>query len=301
MEIRRRQFLPHVAMKKVLEKRKICDLKPYPLQAVYFTPPTKAEVTAMGQSLERNGLECPIDILPDGTILRGHTRVLGAEWAVWEEIDCWVRYDLLDQGEAAIERFFLEDNKNRRQLGRLELAHVAVRLAELENTTGRRRNGEGSVRNFLGEKFGLSGRTLDRNMSVLKAPLPIQHAWDKKQLSHADVRRVLESPEVVQGKIAERIANGELPKAVVNELAVARPAPKKKLRTAIQSIPRSVQRVYDWLSPEPLSYYNLFLYADELPALKKASLQLTKLVAKLDKDKGTNPLESVVAEIKKKL
>ena len=293
--------MPHVAMKRKTEMRKIEDLKRHPLQAKYFTPPTNAEIAAMADSLQRDGLQHPIHILPDGTIIAGHTRVAGAEWNGWEEIECVVRWDLFEQGEAAIERFFLDDNKNRRQLGKLGMARIAVRLMELEVEEGQRRNGQGATRDFLGKLFNVSGRTLDRYMKMTKAPLPVQDAWDKKQLSNGDVQRVLASPKEVQGKIAERIANGELPKAVVHQLAVTLPAPKKKLRTAMQSIPRSVQRVYDWLSPKPLSYYILFLYAGELPALKKASIQLTKLVAKLDKDKGTNPLEPVVATIKKKL
>lgn len=293
--------MPHVAMKRKTEMRKIEDLKRHPLQAKYFTPPTNAEIAAMADSLQRDGLQHPIHILPDGTIIAGHTRVAGAEWNGWEEIECVVRWDLFEQGEAAIERFFLDDNKNRRQLGKLGMARIAARLMELEVEEGQRRNGQGATRDFLGKQFGLSGRTLDRYMKMIKAPLPVQDAWDKKQLSDADVRQVLASPERIQRKIAQLIADGELPKAVVNKLAVTLPAPKKKLRTAMQSVPRSVQRVFDWLSPEPLSYYNLFLYADELPALKKALLQLTKLVAKLDKDKGTNPLESEVAKIKELL
>ena len=45
------------------------------------------------------------------------------------EIRCWVRDDLAKAGDAAFERRLIEDNFNRRQLGRLEIARAYRRLA----------------------------------------------------------------------------------------------------------------------------------------------------------------------------
>ena len=52
--------------------RKIADLKPHPLQAEIFADLPDAEIDWLADSIDKYGLECPVEILPDNTIVAGN-------------------------------------------------------------------------------------------------------------------------------------------------------------------------------------------------------------------------------------
>jgi ParB-like chromosome segregation protein Spo0J len=93
-------------------------------QAAMFGDLPEEEIRALAEDMARNGQRQPVEIRPDGTIIAGHQRVLAAKLLGWTEIDVIVRYDLEEQGDAAVEAYFVGDNLFRRQLSPLATSRL---------------------------------------------------------------------------------------------------------------------------------------------------------------------------------
>ncbi|MHC4401375.1 MAG: ParB/RepB/Spo0J family partition protein, partial [Planctomycetota bacterium] len=159
-----------------------------------------------------------VEILPDGTIIAGHQRVRAATKLGWTEIRCWVRNDLAEAGDEAIEVRLIQDNVNRRQLGLIGQIRCYARLKELLQG-GRAAHSvpAGDARDQLAQRFRKSGRTLDRLARILKTPPEVQQAVDAGRLQVVAASKVAGLDDGVQKKIARRIRSGEDPNQVVNE------------------------------------------------------------------------------------
>lgn len=206
---------------KTVERRRLADLRPHPLQATYFPADPADSIERFAETLRR-GLDHPVEITPDGVIICGHRRTAAAKHLGWIEIDCWVRHDLASQGPGAIEERFLEDNLERRQLGKLAIARCYLRLrtiADEKGRAGRRDNHSqsGDIRDVIGERLGLSGRTLDRLLNVLRAPKSVQDAFERDELPLVMAERVARLPAAVQAEIASELAAGRRAQDVVGE------------------------------------------------------------------------------------
>lgn len=110
-----------------LEKRNLEDLKPHETQAAYFDDLSDPELKRLAASIERNGLETPIQITPDNRIIKGNQRARACKLLEWTEVDVCVRYDL-EGDEEQIEYELLSDNLDRRQMGPIEIARCFRRL-----------------------------------------------------------------------------------------------------------------------------------------------------------------------------
>jgi hypothetical protein len=75
-------------------KWKIDKLKEHPHRAALFGDFSEEELADLTEQMERNGLDYPVEVLPDGTIIRGHERVRAAKSLGWEKIDVVVLHDL---------------------------------------------------------------------------------------------------------------------------------------------------------------------------------------------------------------
>src|SRR5947209_18154020 len=104
----------------------------------------------------------------------------------WDEIAVWVNDDLAAQGEGAVEQRLIEDNLARRNLDRLDQVRCYRRLVEMAQDTPhdqRRSHQLGRVRDVVGSRLGMSGRTLDRYLRVLDAPREVQDAFKAGDIS----------------------------------------------------------------------------------------------------------------------
>jgi ParB-like chromosome segregation protein Spo0J len=206
----------------VVEGRKIADLKPHPRQFENFDDAADVTVEELAKLLQIRGLDRPVEILSDGTIICGHRRVEAAKQVGWTEIDVVVRHDLEAKGPEAVEKRLIEDNledqNSRRQLDPVALARCYKRLFELEK--GVVNGGElppywhGDFREYLGGKLGISGRTLDRYLRLLKLPRPIQNAVSNG-LPMGFATKVLDLPEEIQATIAAAITAGGDPRETI--------------------------------------------------------------------------------------
>ena len=99
-----------------VETRKVSELRPHPRQRELFGEPAEDVVATLARSIAADGLMHPIEILPDGTIVAGHTRLAAVEQLGWKEVPCVVLHDLAAEGEEAILRYLIRDNVQRRQM-----------------------------------------------------------------------------------------------------------------------------------------------------------------------------------------
>jgi len=199
-----------------VEKRKISELKPHPHQKRYFQRRSKQEFLQLARDIKKNGLQYPVRILPDGTILSGHRRVAAAKMLKWKEVDVIVMHEF-EGNAAAAEEYFINENFNRRQLSPLEQARCAQGLYELA------RNGDlmswqqteklQRTRDLVGARLGCSGRHAMRFLRVLETPPSVQFAYDKGKLSITLACRVASLPRDARQLIHEEIKQRGIGKA----------------------------------------------------------------------------------------
>jgi len=181
-------------------------LKPNAKQSS-FSPPTDIEIKQLADDIKRNGLLTPIEILSDGTIICGHSRLLAAKKLQKTEVLCVVRRDLEDAGPAAIEERLLDDNLNRRQLSNIDIARAYKRLVELRPSR-KNTNGTGEFRDQTAQRLRMSGRNLDRLLKLAEAPGEIQAVLAERKLPQGHVDRFMDLPQSEREKILKQIRSG---------------------------------------------------------------------------------------------
>lgn len=229
-----------------IQRRKIGDLKPHPKQDRFFPAQSEEADRELAADMETNGLNVPIDILPDGTILCGHRRVTAAKRLEWKEVDAIVHENLADD-EAAAEAFFIDDNYNRRQLTDFQRVRCAVRRVELAKegkvALPEQCNGLKKTRDKIGSLMGISGREADRYLCVLKAPVEVQHACDAKHLSLVEGGKVKDLPKQTQQRIAQQIKEQgiEKAKAIVKRHLPSKAATRRGAESIVCNLRRALK------------------------------------------------------------
>lgn len=239
----------------VVVKLKIAALKPHPRQFALFAPRSAAEDAVLAKSLKDVGLDHPIEVLPNMTIVAGHRRVAAAKAIGWTEISAIVRQDLAEQGEEAILAFLIRDNAERRQLSALERARCAF---ELKQIGAIRRNQYGfdndqwairqSTRDWIGKMLGVSGREASRLLNVLRTPTEVQTALDEGRLTLVLADRVSQLDREDQAEIALAIRDGKDPKAVVDAHITLDERRKESVMPAFRKLLKNVDAAADVLA-----------------------------------------------------
>jgi ParB-like chromosome segregation protein Spo0J len=160
-------------------------LKPHPRQRELFDDLLAAELQALATSLRDNKLQYPIDVLPCGTILRGHKRTAAAKLLGWTTIDAVIRHDLVGQPDHVLVSFMIEDNLRRQHLGPLAIARCYRAEQAIYRAQGGRLSGSerDDMRDHLAKRFELSGRQMDRYAALLQLPRVLQAAVDPLPIS----------------------------------------------------------------------------------------------------------------------
>jgi ParB-like chromosome segregation protein Spo0J len=210
-----------------VERWDLDRLRPHPLQGKYFPDAPIGEVEELAADLARSGQLQPVEILPDGVILCGHRRVAAARLLGWAEVIVSIRDDLTAD-PAAAERRLIEDNLNRRQLGKLELGRCYKGLKALESKGlgGRLMDYEQrDLRDRLAKRLGgLSGRSLDRLLRVVEhTPPEVQAAAEAGTLPLTMAEQVAGLSEQQRAEIAAELRAGGEPREVVRRHLAAAP------------------------------------------------------------------------------
>lgn len=236
-------------------KKELVSLKPHAKQNALFCELPEQAIQRLAEDIACHGLQNPVQILSDGTIICGHQRVAAAKSLGWEEIDVVIRSDLEEQGEKAIEEALIGDNLHRRQLDPIEKARCIQRLREIHapdspkersrRKTSKEAHGyeKGLFRDYLGKEFGMSGRSIDRYLAVLKTPKEIQNAVSANQLPLTEAVRVSGLAEVTQTAIADEISNGGDVREVVQRHLQNQKASPTKSATTPKCVERHIKQV----------------------------------------------------------
>lgn len=230
------------------ELRSAKSLKPHPRQSSYFREANDAELHALAEDMLRNGQLTPVEILPDGTIICGHQRVRACRLNK-RKVHCWVRNDLAEKGDAAIEQRVIEDNLNRRQLSKLGLAKCYLRLKDLHSQLSPGGEPRGDVRDIVGKRLGISGRQLDRLARVLTTPPEVQKAFEAGHLTLELASRVGIVGKKTQDEIAKQIRAGKKPRVVVGHLAPPKPSRCDSLSHNVSDLFLTLKRHLELFEP----------------------------------------------------
>lgn len=90
-------------MRKSIQPWPVEQLKDHPRQAELFTDLTEAQLEELAENIDKNGLDHPIEILPDGVIICGHQRRRAVARLGWETVPVIVRHDLANADPGEIE------------------------------------------------------------------------------------------------------------------------------------------------------------------------------------------------------
>ena len=231
---------------RTIEKWQLSTLKPHPKQSTLFADAPPHEIEELAADIKLNGQLTPIEILRDGTIITGHKRVAAARFLGWTELDVWVRDDLEAEGAVAVERRLIDDNLNRRQLGPLGMARCykhlkllgrpiyGAGLASYENT---------ELRDQIGKRLGVSGRTLDRYLRILdETPQEVQDAVAANKLPLTLAEKVAGLTQAQREQVAAEIQAGGDPRAVVCKFVVKANGRHKNAADAFGAFLRNLER-----------------------------------------------------------
>lgn len=271
--------------------RRITDLVPHPQQNFIFDAHTEVEIKELADDIAAHGLRCPVEVLPDNTIVRGHGRVRAASLLGWHEIQVFVLDSLAKQGAAAVERYLIEDNVHRRQLDKLQLARAYLRLIELEKTQGIHKIAHWEhrdLRDKLAERLGIgSGRTLDRYRRILLTPIEVQNAFRTGQLSLVDAGKVAALPEAQQQDIADAIRSGADPRKVLVGFLPKRQEKSQNPDVAFTGLIRDIRHRLDVLRNQ-VSKIRRFR-PDDLALLEEFQAVIRRLLAQAKRMEKSRP------------
>lgn len=232
------------------ETRKLSELVPFPLQSQLEGTTTPFEDGELVRDIKQHGLREPIQILPrnraglpENTILDGFRRKAALTACGEKEVVVKVRYDLANVDRQRIDEEFFRFNLLRRQLSLLAKARIAKGWIQSQRDQTSPQTGE--LRDRIGKLIGMSGRHLDRCLSILRTPMEIQAAFEREDLNFVLADRVSRLTEEEQRQIAQRIREGEPPRKVVTEFfPEQRPGHHVKPNDAFVSFMKALNRGY---------------------------------------------------------
>jgi ParB family transcriptional regulator, chromosome partitioning protein len=274
-----------------IETWPIANLKPHPKQAEFFDDASETELQNLVASIERNGLEQPIEILPDGTIIKGHQRLLACTQLGWTEVPVRIRDDLVGN-DAEVEYELIADNVDRRQLDPVDIAVCCKRLQQLEKSGKFEHQGDHrkeSLRARLAKQYGMTERNLSRYLRLASLARPIQQAVKRKALTLDAAAMISNLDKRQQQAIAEQITecleaagnnDGQLKRTVKSQLKAylaSLKTVKRPVADPLVTLVRSLKRAASEGGVDAETV-NIASVKDELATLKKGRALLQKLI-----------------------
>jgi len=238
-----------------LEPRRLAALVPHPDQGKFFADLDSAALRALAADIGREGLKCPIEILPKNavdlpanTILCGHQRRRALLLNGVTVSQVLVRYDLAGGPVGPVQRRFLDDNMLRRQLGDLDKARAAVAMFQLDSG-GRYRlseiGGYASYLSVIQRTLCVSERHARRVSRVLRAPAAVQRAYADGLVTLATAAAVCDLPRGVLDTMDAALAATANPRTAIQAAVAAKRPLGVHLPAAVARIVRDVGQIAD--------------------------------------------------------
>ncbi len=272
----------------------LSTLTPHSQQDLLYAPPSPEELKRLAADIERNGLRQAIEILTDGTIIRGHSRVLAAKQIGLTTLPAIVLEGL---SESDVLKALAEDNLNRRHLSPLEIAKsfAVIQSSSLKDATGENLSRAMSrLQKQIAQQFGISKKTLQRYIRILDTPLSVQHAVTKGYLSMDVALQIQNLPPKRKTKIGAAIENvvnaqttrdDSLPRKVKAEVLrmMGESHTQRQSASPLAKLIKALQNAQEALgSDETIKGTQNRRWTVQRAALVKGQQLLTKLIEELD-------------------
>lgn len=182
------------------KRQKTSQLHPHPDQiALYEGTTSSAEDETFAKDLDDRGQLDDIHVmparnaagLPKNTVLDGWRRKTMLQAKGNREVDVIIRHDLADATYAEVQSEFVRFNFGRRQLSPLARAKCAKFLmtAETAGSGGLGKARMEELMNRIAALLHVGIRTVNRLLAILEAPLAIQQAYDRGEISQVDAAK----------------------------------------------------------------------------------------------------------------
>jgi len=295
------------------EIRRLDQLKPHPLQDLYFGNFPVHKIRALADDIERNELKNPIEVLsanqaklPVDTIIAGHKRRLALQLLGYEKTEVEVRYDFSEASAPEIELYFLDDNNNRQHLTKLAQARIALRRVEIEKNRDRGDLADWEhieARDRVGAATGMTGRNLSRYMRILQTPSPVQNAFEKGELTLVTAEKVAGLTDQIQLQIAEQIEEGGVPKTIVESYISNANGRPRDVGTSLSRFLKGLAIGVEELGNR-VSEIKKDIWKDDLPDLLEAQALINRLVVQIKRNvkrgrKQKNATQKIAKELSK--
>lgn len=202
------------------ETRRLEELSEHPRQQELAGDISEAALAELARDMKNRGLQQPIEILRDGTIVAGHQRVKAAKKLGWTEIEVVIRDDLAEADDPEVLFHLVADNALRRQADAIATARAYRALKELDQHrewNDLRHDDRRDTRDRIGKVLGKTGRNLDRLVQLLDLPRSIQDAVSRKELTQTAAYKIRELSDRNQQEIATAITEGRPVEEIVRE------------------------------------------------------------------------------------
>jgi|GEM_PF-3372887 ParB-like chromosome segregation protein Spo0J len=251
----------------------ISQLARHPLQGLVLNDLSQAEFEHLKADIAKSGQRQPIEITHDHKIIDGHHRVRALVELGHTEV---IAVIFNESSIEAIEERFLNANLLRRHLDPVSKARVIQQLAKIESRkTGVQIDLHSSepLRERLASLLGgISGRTIDRYLQLLRLDRPIQDAVGSGQLPMVTALKIESLPRSHRATIAQRIVNGEPPRKVVLEFVNLSP------KVEIKDTPEDLY--HDLLTFFDSSLEELANHAEEVAGTVRTATPVSQLMAR---------------------
>lgn len=257
-----------------IEKRKLGSLSNHPKNQEFFGNPDDApNYESIRKSIERHGIQEPVIVRPDGTILSGHVRVsiyrevLSARGLTQDQVNATevqVRVNSALEDDDAEIRFLIESNVNRRHLAADKLAILYEQLVQIYERESRRpgrpkgaknKDPEGPRGRRLTSKekaaknLGISRPKGEALISVYRNPLVSESLREEVKQKRISQAHVVQAVKYVTEQ-AKR--EGSVPTTEDVEMYL-RMAPRKTGQTILEAIQREPEVKEEEAPPTPRS------------------------------------------------
>jgi hypothetical protein len=193
-----------------------------------------------------------------------------------------------------VEARLIEANLIRRQLSKLDMVRSYRHLKKLtRDRWGHQpdeRKVKGDLRDIIAERFGVSGRTLDRWLRVLELPLSLQQAVDEGTLKLTDAVKVAGLDKKAQQQIAKDVGAGmpvtaaiarHLDPATYSGSTAAQVTTGVAASRALDRLLKAIQKAREELGPRVEELMRNDAFGTVLPELHEGKKLIGALIARI--------------------
>lgn len=242
-----------------IELRKIGSLRLHPDNVAIFGPPTEEpNYEEIREDVKKRGLQEPLIILDDGTILSGHIRYASVCWAL--EQDGLSKADILEQviavrvhedfesKEEELE-YLMAANEKRRQLDPRRIATSYEKLVQvIEANLGGKKGKKGEALQGLADRLGTSHKLAKSYFTIFSSKVVPDEIKDKVNSKSLSPSAVLEAI-----KFAEESAKREsrAPSMADVDAYVKNPKSKTSLADTVRQVAKATTVTTSTGAPSP--------------------------------------------------